>query len=232
MQSRSLSASLLVAALVAGLPAAARAQDEEAVAPLAESFWRPPTEVVQARKVAKARAVELVALLGVIPNDAFLVYLPVGARGAYHFTERWALELSFEYNPAVDTGLRQYLEANDAELRARIRDRQELRAAASAVWSPLYGKVAAGRGVVHFDAYLAAGAGILRLAAQPEVAQPAAIRPDFHLGVGLRAFFGSRFVARFELRQYLYPRPEPAGQGLGAASELALCAGVLLGGRR
>jgi outer membrane beta-barrel protein len=218
--------------LTAGTPAAA--QDEESAAALADSIWKPPTEVVQSRRVEKARAVELVALFGVIPNDAFLVYLPVGLRAAYHFTERWALELSFEYNLSVDTGLRDFLQSNDAELRARIRDRQQLRAAASAVWSPLYGKLAAGHAILHFDGYLHGGAGILRLAAEPDVGQGASVRPDFHLGAGVRAFLGSRFVLRLELRQYLFARPGAAGQsgGVGAASEVDLCAGVLLGGRR
>jgi outer membrane beta-barrel protein len=215
-----------------GLSGRALAQHEDAVAPLADALWQPPTEVVQARQVEKRRAIELVALFGVIPNDAFLVYLPLGLRAAYHFSEHWGVELSFEANLSIETGLREYLEENDAELRARIRDRQQLRAGVSAVWSPAYGKLAAGRAVLHFDGYLLGGAGVLRTAEAQEVAQPAAIRPDFHLGAGLRGLFGSRWVVRVELRQYLYVRAKEGGGGLGAATEIALCAGALLGGRR
>lgn len=223
---------LLVASLLLGLPFRTLAQHEDAAAPLADALWQPPAEVVQARRVEKRQAIELAALVGVIPNDAFLVYLPLGLRAAYHFTEHWAVELSFEVNLSVETGLREYLEQNDAELRVRLRDRQELRASGSAVWSPAYGKLAVGRAVLHFDGYLLGGAGVLRTAEAPEVAQPAAIRPDFHLGAGLRGLFGSRWVVRLELRQYLYLRAPGGGGGLGAASEIALCAGALLGGRR
>ncbi len=223
---------LVSAFLLLGLPGRALAQHEDAVAPLADALWQPPTEVVQARLVEKRRAFELVAFVGVIPNDAFLVYLPLGLRAAYHFSEQWAIELSFEANLSVETGLREYLEQHDAELRARLRDRQQLRSGASAVWSPVYGKLAVGRAVLHFDGYLLGGAGVLRTAEAQEVAQPAAIRPDFHLGAGLRGLFGSRWVVRLELRQYLYVRAHEAGGGLGAASEIALCAGALLGGRR
>jgi outer membrane beta-barrel protein len=213
----------------------ARAQDEEKVAPLLESYWGTEVEVVQPRKVETARTVEIVGLVGVIPNDAFLVYVPVGVRVAYHVGARWALEASTEYNLSVDTGLRSYLEQSDAELRARIRDRQQVRINAGALWSPVYGKVAMGRRVVRFDGYLMGGAGIVRTGEEKTVDLAAAVRPDFHLGAGLRVFLGGRFVARLEYRQYMFLRPQDnlgRGGGVGFPSEIALCAGLLLGGRR
>jgi len=213
----------------------ASAQHEEAVAPLLHRYWARDVRVVQPRAVEKAGALELDALVGVIPNDAFLVYMPVGARVAYHLTERWSLELGFEYNIQFDTGLRAHLEASDAQLRARLRHRQQLRASGSLGWSPLYGKLAVAGAVVHFDGYLLAGAGLVRTEEEQALDLPAAVRPDFHLGAGVRLFFGQRWLVRLEYRQYLYVRPEDrtgGGGGVGAASEVALCGGVLLGGRR
>jgi outer membrane beta-barrel protein len=223
---------LVLLALVAGV---AHAQHEEAVAPLIEQHWSRSVVVVQPRRVEKARALEVVALAGVIPNDAFLIYIPLGMRAAFHIDERWAVEASLEYHLSADTGLRNYLEESDAQLRARIRDRQELRASASAMWSPAYGKLALGGGVLHFEGYLVGGAGVVRIAEEKTLDQGAAVRPDFHLGAGLRAFLGRRWLLRLEYRQYLFLRPTDGagrGGGVGWPSEIALCGGLLLGGRR
>jgi len=230
---RTTSCVLLVLSLLGGR--AARAQDEEAVAPLLRSYESPAVEVVQPRAVEKAGRMELVGLLGVMPNDAFLVYLPVGLRLARHFSERWAVELSAEYIFSFDSGLKRFLEENDAELRARIRDRQQLRFSASALWSPIYGKLAAFGGLLHLDGYLLAGAGVVRTTEEEAIRLDAAVRPDFHLGMGLRAFLGRRWVLRLEFRQHFFLHPEDEsgrGGGLGYPSELALCSGLLWGGRR
>jgi outer membrane beta-barrel protein len=225
----------LIVTLVVAMPSRATAQHEEQVAPLLDRFWHPQVVAVQPRQVEKARAIELVGVVGVVPNDAFLIYMPLGFRGAYHLTEHWALELSFEYFLRFETSLRQHLEQNDAQLRARIRDSQEFRADLGLAWSPVYGKIAAAGGVLHFDGYLVAGAGLVRIAEEKELDLPAASRPDFLLGAGLKLFFGRRWVVRFEYRQYLYLRPEDlsgGGGGVGLASEIALCGGLLIGGRR
>jgi outer membrane beta-barrel protein len=229
---------LLAAALVLSTTLVARsadAQHEEAVAPLLDQHWSRQLVVVQPRSVQKAHALEIVALAGVIPNDAFLVYIPLGVRAAFHIDERWAVEASLEINVWADTGLRSYLEQNDAQLRVRIRDRQQLRASASAMWSPAYGKLALGGGVLHFEGYLVGGAGLVRTAEEPTVGLGAAVRPDFHVGLGLRAFLGRRWLLRLEYRQYLFLRPTDSagrGGGVGWPSEIALCGGVLLGGHR
>jgi outer membrane beta-barrel protein len=217
-------------------PTLVLAQHEEEVAPLMAEYWARKAVAVQPRRHQKARALELVAHVGVIPNDAFLVYIPVGARVAYHLTESWALEASFGYNLQVDTGLRDYLEDNDAQLRARLRDRQQLSASAGLGWSPVYGKVALGAGtIVHFDGYLMAGGGIVRTEEEAAIELDAATRPDFFSGLGLRVFFGSRWLTRLEYRQHIFLRPTDntgGGGGVGFPSEISVGVGVLLGGTR
>jgi outer membrane beta-barrel protein len=216
-------------------PSSARGQDEERVAPQLEQFWTREVEAVQPLQVHKTRALELAVMVGVIPNDPYLFYIPLGLRAAFHLTERWAIEISFEGNLSVDTGLRRFLEENDAALRAQIRDRQQLRVGAGASLAPLYGKVAIGRRVIHFDGYLAAGAGVVRTAAEESIGLSAAIRPDFYLGTGLRVFVHGRWLLRLEGRQYLYLRPTDSsgrGGGVGFPLELAVLGGLLLGGHR
>jgi outer membrane beta-barrel protein len=221
--------------LILCFPALALAQHEEEVAPRLAEYWARKTVAVQPKLHPKARALELVVHAGVIPNDAFLIYIPVGARVAYHLTERWALEASFGYYLQADTGLRDYLEENDAQLRARLRDRQQLSASAGLCWSPVYGKAALGAGtIVHFDGYLLAGGGIVRTEEEEAIELDAATRPDFHLGLGLRVFFGSRWLVRLEYRQHLFLRPTDGsggGGGVGFPSEISVGVGVLLGGR-
>lgn len=227
---------LMVALVILSLSQSAHAEvDEERVAPLLEEVWKPPLEVVQPRAVSKARALELTASVGVIPNDAFLVYVPVGLRIAYHLSERWALELSGCYQPAASTGLREFLEESDVQLRATLRERQQLRASVGVLWAPAYGKLSLGGGVLHFDGFLSGGAGIVRTGEEPALRLRAAVRPDLHLGLGLRAFLGRRWLLRLELRQHLFVRPEDdagRGGGLGFPTEIALGFGVLLGGQR
>jgi outer membrane beta-barrel protein len=227
--------SLIVLCWIGALESTVLAQDEERVAPLLEEIWRPPLEVVQPRAVSKARALELSVAVGVIPNDAFLVYVPIGLRIAYHLSERWALELGASYQLAADTGLRDFLEESDAQLRARLRERQQLRAGIGVLFAPAYGKISLGGAVLHFDGFLSGGAGVVRTGEEPELRLRAALRPDLHLGLGLRAFLGPRWLLRLELRQHLCFRPEDdagRGGGLGFPTEISVALGVLLGGRR
>jgi outer membrane beta-barrel protein len=216
-------------------PDLAQAQDEEEVAPLLQSFWTRQVEVIQDRAVEKRRALETIVSIGVIPNDAFLLYIPLALRLAYHLTEQWALELSYEYNLSFDTDLRAFLEENDGALRATIRDRQTFRIDGGVLFSPLYGKLALGRRVLCFDLFFDSGAGVVRTAEEKSIALAAAFRPDFYLGTGLRAFLGRRWVVRLEYRQFFFLRPKDEmgrGGGVGFPAEVALNVGFFLGGRR
>jgi hypothetical protein len=68
-------------------------QHEEEVAPLVQQFWTREVKVVQPRQVTKKGALELDAVVGVIPNDAFVIYFPLGLRLGYHLAEEWAIDL-------------------------------------------------------------------------------------------------------------------------------------------
>jgi hypothetical protein len=102
-------------------------------------------------------------------------------------------------------------------------------------WSPLYGKVALWGAVLHFDALLEGGGGVVRTEEEASLELEAATRPDFYLGCGLRVFVGGRWLVRLGLRQHLYLRPEDQsgrGGGLGLPTEASVGFGVLLGGAR
>jgi outer membrane beta-barrel protein len=213
----------------------AQAQDEETVADLLARYRARRIEVVAPRELTKQRAVELEVLIGVIPNDAFLIYLPVGLRLGYHLTERWSVELSGEYYVSFDTGLRTFLEENDAALKARLRDRQQLQLTVGGGWAPVYGKLALGEHVLHLDGYLAVGGGLVHTAEEKTLGQTAAFCPDFYAAAGIRLMLSRRWMMRWEYRQHVFLRPSSSsgqGGGVGFPAEIALLWGVLLGGGR
>ncbi|MFH1131499.1 MAG: outer membrane beta-barrel domain-containing protein [Pseudomonadota bacterium] len=219
--------------IVLGTPISVFAQNEEDVAPLLDQYWTRRVEAVQSRTFEKKGAFELVGLAGVIPNDSLIVYVPVGVRAAYHFTEQWAVEASFEYAVPIHTGLRNSLEKNAPNIWLGVD--QGIRGSLDVLWSALYGKVAAGRNVLQFDLYFLAGAGIVSTLDRATQGLLSAVRPDFNFGTGIRTFWGDRWVIRLEYRQYLYLQPKSIsgeGGGIGVPSELILCAGLLLGGSR
>ncbi|MEK6608039.1 MAG: outer membrane beta-barrel domain-containing protein [Myxococcota bacterium] len=219
-----------VALCAASVPADARADDGDV-------GRRRDVRVVQKRLFPKAGRWELGVYSGFVPNDAFINYVPVGLRLGRHFTERWEAELQVGYMFAIDSGLQSFLEEQDSDLRARARDKQQLRADVATLWSPLYGKLAAGqRRVIHFDGYLLAGAGALRTVVDPDDANKdaAKIVPEAVLGAGLRAYFTRRLSLRVEYRQVLYMRPDTQDSddgGLSTPSELSVGIAALFGGQ-
>jgi outer membrane beta-barrel protein len=216
-------------------PAVAPAPPGGATAAEIDRYWavRRAVSVVQRRLYPKAGKAEIEIGTGMIANDAFLLYLPLVARIGYHISEHWGLEASFEYNFAIDSKLRDFLQSHDAAIQATLRDRQQLRFALDAVWSPLYGKLALGRRhAIHFDVYFVAGIGAVRTTAVPEIGLAAAIGPEGNIGAGVKVFL-TRFLAlRFEYHQYLFKHPEDqAGEGgeMAFPSEFGLGVSFLFG---
>lgn len=192
-------------------------------------------QVVEHKLYPKEGHIELGLLVGVIPNDAFMRYFPVGVRAGYHWRERWAAELQFSYLLAVDTELREFLQDNDADLESHARDQQQLRTDVTANFSPVYGKFALAGRVLHMDAYVLFGVGLLRTAVDPdrESLKATSLAPEGAGGLGIRVFLTRRWSLRAEFRQYMYPQPTPASgvdAGFGTPSELTLGLSALLGG--
>jgi outer membrane beta-barrel protein len=191
--------------------------------------------VVQQRKYPKLGALELTPYTGVIPNDAFVIHVPIGSRLTWHRSERFALELSASATLDVDTALREFLMEQDADVRAQVRDRQRARLDVGIVWSPIYGKLSwLNASVLHIDVYLSAGAGAV-YADAGDIGAGSSVRPELYGGLGLRLFLTKTLSLRFEYRQLAYLRADdPSGDSGGVAtpSELSIGLGVLLGGAK
>jgi outer membrane beta-barrel protein len=230
----------LALVMLASLAAAAHAQQApppKAQQNLDPGYWqsRRQVGVVQKRKYPKARAFELAPYAGIIPNDAFVVHVPLGVRFTHHLSERFAWEASASYTFDVDTALRGFLMDEDANLSAQVRDRQRARLGAGILWSPLYGKLAwMNSSVVYLDVFATAGAGAVYTDAD-DIGRDASLRPEVYLGLGIRVFLSRALSLRLEYRQLAYQRvDDPSGEGGGIAtpSELSIGLGVLFGGGR
>lgn len=168
----------------------------------------------------KGGRIEATLYGGIIPNDPYLNYVPLGLRGTYHFTDSLGLEVGGQYTGvALDTDLKTFLEAESQILDPKT-DFQSWRAGAVVVWSPLYGKLALlQRKLSHFDINLSAGAGVLGVTHPETSAESDSIKPEGILGLGFRFYATQNVSVRLDYRQYLFPKTD---QGLGLPSEFTL----------
>ncbi len=192
-------------------------------------------QVVVDRLYPKAGKLELDLFFGVLPNDAFMLYLTPGLRLAYHLSERWSLELGGAYSLGVDTGLRKQLEQDDALIQARLRDRVMARFGVAVLVSPIYGKFAwVNKKIAHFDMYFLLEAGGVYAKGEESLGLDGGVWPEVGLGLGFR-FFLSRVVSlRVELRQRLAIREGLGDDAIRLAfpTEISLGLALLLGKSR
>lgn len=241
---RALAALLLVSAVGPALgeepaPAApAEPPAEPAAAPVTDPrYWSGQRHVgvVQKRRFPKSGGLELAFFTGIIPNDAFVLHLPAGARLTLHRSEHFAWEVSASATLDVDTALRDFLEEEDANLSAQVRDRQRARLDVGVVWSPIYGKFAwMNRKVLHVDVFFSAALGAVYTTAE-YLDGAEGIRPEAMLGLGTRVFLSRGLSLRLEVRQLGYLRADdPSGEagGLATPTEISLGLGLLFGGGR
>ena len=233
----------LAAALAAsGLANRAYAADEHpAGAALEEVKGKPPQmPVIQNRFFLKGNRFEFTPMLGYVPNNAFVSVPLGGAVLAYHFSESFAVEGDFFYAPNTgESGVKNLTktlvsiayEGNQETTFQQPLDRPQLGVLFDARWAPIYGKInLIGEGVINFDVYGDAGAGILTVAKDyatinqdwvldPEnnpspvslAAQPATaanfVLPS--LGIGMDFFVSQSIAIKLDARSLLYVADEP-----------------------
>jgi len=161
---------------------------------------------VSRRAFLKAGRFELTPGVGFSTNDPFFRAWTVGGRGAYHFTEEFALDFGgagavFQEQQDIFRALNVEPEEIAQEIKDGLSTTSLLAYADVGVtFSPFYGKVAIASELVgHFDVFVSTG-----LAAVFDTA-PELVHPGLELGLGTR-FYLSRFLAlRADVRNYLYP---------------------------
>ncbi len=141
---------------------------------------------VQRKVYLKKNRFELAPFVTLSVNDPYYTKLGTSVRGAYYLADTLAL--------AARVSVMQVLPADDVRIaKATFQSRifysiPEWSAMGDVEWSPLYGKVAFLNDILHFDAYLVGGLGVVTTAAAR--AEGLGPTPAADLGLGMR------FVAR------------------------------------
>jgi outer membrane beta-barrel protein len=223
--------------VLAGWAQAAWAQEEgdsdgdRSVEERLEEQWAPRRgiQIVQPRLYEKVGRHEFTLFGGVIPNDPFLNYYPIGLRYDFYLIESLALEVdgsyigdTFRSNSELEDFLQQF-QAN-----VDLLDQQRWRAHFGINWSPFYGKIAfLGVKLIHFDFSLAAAFGVVgvRSLTEDRLAEEDEFKPEGSLGAGFNFWINNTFSIRVDFRQFVF---EKAGGGVSNPSEITLGFSVFL----
>ncbi|WNG15587.1 outer membrane beta-barrel domain-containing protein [Cystobacter fuscus] len=141
---------------------------------------------VQRKVYLKKNRFELAPFVTLSVNDPYYTKLGTAVRGAYYLADTLAI--------AARVSLMQVLPEDDVRIaKTTFQSRifysvPQLSAMGDVEWSPLYGKVAFLNDILHFDAYLLGGLGVVNTKAATEY--KVGMLPAADLGIGMR------FVAR------------------------------------
>lgn len=176
---------------------------------------------LQKRLYRKEDRHEFSLSFGVIPNDEFFSYYPVGARWDYFFAEDFGVEASGSYLIRVASELEDFLESNfNQSLLVDVPQSLQWVAGANFLWSPIHGKIGfLTDKLAHFDAHLAFGVGAIGTTVRQLGTEKGKVDISGNLGVGMRFYLSEDISMRFDYRQYFYPAE---GGGLSHPVELTL----------
>jgi outer membrane beta-barrel protein len=171
---------------------------------------------VSRRTFLKADRFELTPGFGFSTNDPFFRAWAVGARGAYHFSEEFALDFGGAGSVFQEQqDIFRVLNVDPDDLAADVKDKLAATSLlayvdAGVTFSPFYGKVALASELVgHFDVFVSGG-----LAAIFDTA-PELVHPGLELGIGGRLYLNRFLALRADVRNYLYPANSAGNLVLG-----------------
>ncbi|MBU0551422.1 outer membrane beta-barrel domain-containing protein [Myxococcota bacterium] len=188
-------------------------------------------EVVQRRLYLKDGRLELTPYVGIIPNDDFLTYYPMGMRAGYHFSEAFSIEASYAYSLDVPSDLGKFLEGDKVGLTAaKIMEYVHMYYNIDVLWAPIYGKFSLmGLKLTHFDTYFGIGAGLFHTTEYPKNNPDGnpKVKPAGNTIVGFRWFINKTFNLHTEYRHYFFQKIEDVG-GISKPVEISFGLGLML----
>ena len=212
--------------LVGHSSALAQAEDENVSDQnLDDAFWADQRQVrvLQRRLFEKDGRLAFSISGGLILNDPFMQYYPVGARLSFYVQENFGIELSGNYigeDLRHDTGVSDLLdERYGAEV--DVLDQHLWRANLVGLWTPIYGKFTFLRhNIVQFDWNLGAGVGIVNTQAisVDRLTTESVMKPEVLLGTGWTFWLSDHFIARLDFRYMIFEKSKTAGGGGGGTS--------------
>jgi outer membrane beta-barrel protein len=193
------------------------ARKEEVLLLEEETRKKQVIKTIQRKTFMKIHRFEASPHAAFVANDPFLNRYIVGSGLAYHFTEIFAMEGSFDFSPDLGESdwkplTKQLVEENNVSP-----DISKLNyfASISMQYAPIYGKVAlVGKNIINFDIYGNFGLGMTRTADDLEALQATGdakaestqfqFQPTTTFGGGLRVSFTENIAARIEGKSLIY----------------------------
>jgi outer membrane beta-barrel protein len=212
-----------------GSDAQSEEDEDEGPDPSDPDYWSEIREVqtVQRRPFQKVNRFALSAYGGIVPNNIFEKYVPVGLRVNYFILENIGLELAGSYAIRSETSVEAVLSETRgaAANQVLVGDRQIGQVNFGIVWSPFYGKTTiGGLDIGYFDFYLVGGAGVIMTQLEtrdaPDGGQVQA-KPQGVVGAGLAYYFLDNAAVRLDYRQFIFQHVEEVG-GVATPSEISL----------
>lgn len=200
--------------------------DGEKLSPDDPMYWATVRgiQTIQKRTILKDGRLALTAYAGLIPNNIFEQYFPVGARLNYYLLESLSIELSGAYAFGRETDLRKYVE-DDQGINASgvlLGDVQIAHVTFGVTYSLLFGKTAwRNKSVQYFDVYVFGGVGAVIKETTADFGREPETSGDVEgsLGIGLQYFLNKDMALRVDYRQFIFPK---VTGGVANPSEISL----------
>ncbi|MBP7125484.1 outer membrane beta-barrel domain-containing protein [Myxococcota bacterium] len=201
--------------------------------------------VIQKRIYEKDQRHEIGLLVGIIPNDSFFNYFPVGLRYDYFFLESVAIEVAGAYVPSTDSNLRKDLLkfSGNAISTVQIPERVQWYAGLNAFWAPIHGKLSIFNAkLTSFDIGVLIGLGVMGSQIYDNLKKSWTTRWSYdgnvpfnlmmNLGLGAHLFLTDYLALRLDYRHYIFPAYPGKGNsewsdGVRSLAEITLGLGYL-----
>lgn len=168
-------------------------------------------EAVAPRAVLKEGRLGISAYAGVVPNNIFEQYFPVGLRLNYFILENIGIELAGAYTIGSDTGLIDTLK-DGAGIGANgvlLGDKQVAHMNFGVTWSPIFGKTTfQNRGLNYFDFFVFGGFGVVVKQTQTNFGTDPStgVEPEGALGLGMLFYLNQDMALRADYRQFIHQK--------------------------
>lgn len=195
------------------LPQTPAETTERPINPVFEPYWaerRIP--ILLNRRYVKALRHEITLYGGIIPNDPWFDYVPLGLRYGFFFTEALGIELDGSFTGEflrLDSQLNDFFESEGQS--TEHLNIQVWRSHIGVNFSPFYSKLSfLHHKLVHFDLFFFAGMGLVSLEGRSVDGSSLGeeIRPEGSLGAGFNLFLSRDFSLRVDVRQFLFESTE------------------------
>lgn len=166
-------------------------------------------EAVAPKAILKEGRFSLSAYTGIIPNNIFEQYVPLGLRADYYILENLGVEVAGSYVLGVDTGLTDTLqdEGGIGATGVLLGDKQVAHMNFGVVWSPIFGKAAfQNKSLNYFDFYVFGGFGLVVKQTQSSFGAAAStgVEPEGVVGLGLSLYLNEKMAMRADYRQFIF----------------------------